>query len=85
MAKRRGKPPPRDPNRLESDQRDGLHWPTLRSTWAGLSAAEIAEHHRRAKQLCEGGYGAVECGKAGFHIERSIKAEPVVGIRFTGN
>ena len=62
MARRRRKPKPRplDPNVLESDQLDGCEWRTLRSTWDGLSDEEIGRRHRRAQQLIEGGWGAVE-------------------------
>jgi hypothetical protein len=52
--------PKRDPNLVESDQLDGLCWPTLRACWEGLSDAEIECRHRRAQQLVEGGWGAVE-------------------------
>jgi len=62
MAGRRRKPPRPDPNLLESDQNDGLCWPTLAATWAGLSDEEIKRRHHRAKQLREHGWGGVQWG-----------------------
>jgi len=56
---RRRKPPQADPNLVESDQLDGHHWPTLRATWEGLDDAEIQRRHERARQLVDGGWGAV--------------------------
>ena len=35
-------------------------WPLLRSTWEGLDRGELAQRHARAKQLVEGGYGALQ-------------------------
>ena len=60
MAGRRKKTPRPDANLIESDQLDGYHWPTLRSTWAGLGDEEIRRRHQRAQQLREHGWGAVE-------------------------
>ena len=63
MAPRRRRPTPRpavDSNLVESDQLDGITWPTLRGTWGDLGDAEIECRHRRAQQLREGGWGAVE-------------------------
>lgn len=60
MAGRRRKPPRPDPNLVQSDQQDGLCWPTLGATWEGLSDQEIRGRHERARQLREQGWGAVE-------------------------
>lgn len=49
-------------NLVESDQQDGLCWPTLAATWAGLSDEEIKRRHHRAKQLREHGWGGVQWG-----------------------
>ena len=49
-----------DLNLVESDQLDGISWPTLSATWEDLSDAEIKRRHQRARQLVEGGWGAVE-------------------------
>jgi len=63
MARRGGPRKPRpDPNLIESDQQDGLCWPTLAATWKGLSDEEIRRRHRRAQQLVEHGWGGVEWG-----------------------
>jgi len=59
VRRRRTAPPP-DPNLLQTDQHDGLTYPTLSATWAGVDPADLERRHARARQLRDGGYGAVQ-------------------------
>ena len=67
MAGRRRKPPRPDPNLVQSDQQDGLCWPTLGATWEGLSDQE-SEGDMNAPANSESRAGALWSGDCGVYL-----------------